>query len=345
MFAQSKDASVIEKLQSNEIRSYLLNYSDSLERKLVHQFCIYGNLNGLKALISIQGKECLHFVDKYNTTCAHFSARNGFLEILKLLQENDFTLFNEKEKRFSSNPLNLAIAMKHSECVKFLASFADQESLDNGLISACTEGQIEFVKLFLEKGADVQSRDSELKMSPLAWATDGNHFEIVQYLIDNGANINEGRFATGSTPLYIASQNGNVQLVKYLIESGSNVNKARTTDKSSPLYISSQNNYSEIVEILLQNKADPNICMKKGDSPLIIASYFGYIEIVSLLIEWGANITHKNENNETALDCARNKNHTKVVELLEAKLQQIKKKGKDKNCEEIVEKGEEEEES
>src|SRR6185437_12242521 len=126
------------KLNKND----LLNYNDSLGRKLIHEYCIYNNLNGLKELISIIGNnEYLNLVDKFNTTCAHFASRNGNIEILEYLSKNGFK-WNEKEMRFGLTPLKLSIAMKHNECVKFLSSYANIESLNESLISSSKEGNI-----------------------------------------------------------------------------------------------------------------------------------------------------------------------------------------------------------
>lgn len=65
-------------------REVLLYTTDSLGRKLVHQYCIYENLEGLQELIRVLGKECLEWVDRHNTNCAHFVGKFKFLyETLK----------------------------------------------------------------------------------------------------------------------------------------------------------------------------------------------------------------------------------------------------------------------
>ena len=71
MIAQSKEFSSIE--QISNIPSNILNSSDSLKRKLVHQYCIFNNLEGLKQLIELQGNQSLFYSDIYNTNCSHFA--------------------------------------------------------------------------------------------------------------------------------------------------------------------------------------------------------------------------------------------------------------------------------
>lgn len=328
-----------------------LEYCDSLGRKLVHQYCIYGNLEGLKELVILKGQKCLQEVDNYNTTCAHFAARNGYLDILQFLHANGFEKFNIKELRFETTPMTLSIAMKHLHCVKFLLQFANLDSLNNGLLSACQEGNLDLVKLFIEHGADVQTCDSELTFTPLCWASRTGHYEIVKYLIEKGANVHLGRISEGTSPLYMACQEGHRDIVELLIEhgadilkptnddgttpifiasqrrhkevvellikKGADVNKARTSDTCTPLFIASQKGFKEITYLLLQNNADPNIHMSNSNSPLIIASYKGHIEVVQLLVKYGAKISHQGFHSETALDKARNQGHQNIVEYLE----------------------------
>lgn len=146
------------------------------------------------------------------------------------MAENGFRKFNHRENRYDTNALTLAIAMKHNECVEFLTAHADKESLNNGLISACTEGNLAYVKLFVEKGADLQCYDPDLTKTPLAWAAGYGHLETVQYLVEKGANIHQGRISKGISPLFFACDNAQQEVIEYLIQCGADVNQPRTDD-------------------------------------------------------------------------------------------------------------------
>ena len=84
------------------------------------------------------------------------------------------------------------------------------------------------------------------------------------------------------------------------------------------------------MQLLLNAKAHTNLANKRGWTPLCGASYHGHIEIVKLLLTHNANMhaTLTDNSNEdvlikqgdTALDIARKKGHTQIVELLEAEL-------------------------
>lgn len=331
-------------------KSAILSYRDALNRSLIHEYCIYGNLSGLKEVVAMLGPNCLLEVDKYGTNCAHFAARNGHHEILKYLAEMKFPNFNEKEKRFETSPLILAIAMKHTNCVTFLSDLADQDALNNGLISGCQEADILLVRLFIEKGANLQAQDPELTFTPLCWACRTGNPEIVQYLLEKGADVNTGRHDTGVSPLYmasqeghrevvdvlikwkadvnkttndgtsplfVASQNGHEIVVNQLLANNANPNRGRNHDNCSPLFISAQKGFEGIVRLLLKNGAKTDFHMNNGNSPLIIAAYEGNEAMVKLLLEYGADPKHKGNSQETAAAKARKQGYVKIAELLE----------------------------
>ena len=58
-----------------------------------------------------------------------------------------------------------------------------------------------------------------------------------------------------------------------------------------------------------------NLTNKNGDSPLIIACDHNRKKIVNFLIEKGANIIHRNNDNESALDIVRNKENEDYHEI------------------------------
>jgi ankyrin repeat protein len=76
--------------------------------------------------------------------------------------------------------------------------------------------------------------------------------------------------------------------------------------------------FKDVVEFLIEKGADVNIQTQSGRvlTPLLLASYGGNKEIVELLLANGAEINVKNDAGDTALDIAKQRNHTEIVELL-----------------------------
>lgn len=68
--AQAPGCDQIKQCLKNGITASTTN---QIGRTLVHQCCIYGNLQGLKYLVEQWGVESLQVCDKFNTSCVHFA--------------------------------------------------------------------------------------------------------------------------------------------------------------------------------------------------------------------------------------------------------------------------------
>jgi uncharacterized protein len=66
----------------------------------------------------------------------------------------------------------------------------------------------------------------------------------------------------------------------------------------------------------LETGLDPNSTNQNGWSLLMLAAVEGAVPLGRLLIERGANITARNNKNETALTLATNRGHTDFAALL-----------------------------
>lgn len=175
---------------------------DALGRNIIHQCCIFGNLSLLEFFVNLWGDQCLETVDKFNTSLAHYAARNGYLEILKYLQSKNIN-FNSKESRFQTSPLDLAMAMRHFSTTDFLINFANQETLNSALLSASSEGNLEFVIKLVDHGADMEYCSLDIGASSLDRAAYNGHLPVVQFLIKKGAKVNRTCF-DGRTALWNA---------------------------------------------------------------------------------------------------------------------------------------------
>jgi ankyrin repeat protein len=88
--------------------------------------------------------------------------------------------------------------------------------MDRGF-DACVKGNLQEVKLLLDRGADMK-----VKVLSLVIASRYGHTEIVKLLLDNGADI-EAKNDYNKTPLIIASEEGHTEIVKLLLERGADI--------------------------------------------------------------------------------------------------------------------------
>lgn len=82
-----------------------------------------------------------------------------------------------------------------------------------------TEHDLDMVKLFLEKGADINFNKPDMVFphasTPVIEAARHNNFEMVKLLVENGADILL-KDKYGDRPYTLAIKNGNAKMAKYL---------------------------------------------------------------------------------------------------------------------------------
>jgi ankyrin repeat protein len=83
---------------------------------------------------------------------------------------------------------------------------------------AAANGREAVVKLLVEKGTDIESKDNN-GQTPLSRAAGSGHEAIVKLLLERGADVESGS-GGGWTPLSWAAQNGYEAVVKMLVEKG-----------------------------------------------------------------------------------------------------------------------------
>ena len=130
----------------------------------------------------------------------------------------------------------------------------EQSRLNERLIKASEDGDINKVKQLIEEGADVNHAENKDGNTPLIWASRYGYFNIVKELIEHGANVNQGADDKNS-PLMFAIVKGNLEIVKYLISKGANVNQ-RNNFRSTPLSLANIIGHLEIVKYLSEHDAD-----------------------------------------------------------------------------------------
>ena len=93
---------------------------------------------------------------------------------------------------------------------------------------AAENGHEAVVKLLLEKGAELETKDLHYGRTPLLYAARNGHEAVVKLLLEKGAELETKNDAYGGTPLSYAAENGHEAVVKLLLEKGAELENKDT---------------------------------------------------------------------------------------------------------------------
>ncbi|XP_067618406.1 uncharacterized protein [Eurosta solidaginis] len=172
-----------------------------------------------------------------------------------------------------------------------------KDKYDQGLITitnqertfvALEEGNLEDVKSYLKKGADINARSINL-WTTLHFAAKGPSLEIVKFVLNRNLDVNV-KDINGQSPLHIAAAHGRKNIVKFFVgEAGLYVDDTDNHGKTS-LHIAAQNGHKDTVEVLLKNKASTIAQDMSGNSPLYYAIGNNHVNVVKVLLEKDTNV-------------------------------------------------------
>ncbi len=171
------------------------------------------------------------------------AARRGRVEICKLLLRYKADP-DDWGHPFSEDFTIICEAIEHTEVVKLLLDaganlekrkssppFSNASTDGTVLHFAAEGGSVESAKLLLDRGVDINAKDSADE-TPLHVAARRGRPEMVRYLLDRGANPNALNSAD-ETPLHVAARCGRPEMVRYLLDRGADPNALNNSGKTA----------------------------------------------------------------------------------------------------------------
>ena len=208
-------------------------------------------------------------LDNNHSTPLHSALYSGNVEAARLLLDYGASIHIQNKQ--GQTPLQVLIT-------------------DDHWIERPLDDHIDFIRLFLERGGDIDSKGSN-HSTLLHVAMQWGSLEVVHLLLDYGANIN-ARDENGQTPLHRAMDN-----IKDHME----------THFSAMMF-------------LLDHAADVDPLDNDNLTPLNMASYFGSMKAARLMLEYGASAHLQNNNGQTPFEVAWTEGHVEVTQLLSGHL-------------------------
>jgi ankyrin repeat protein len=256
--------------------------------------------------------------------------QEGKQEVLALLLDRGADLSGESGQA----ALEQAVYWRWEGLPERLIEMGVDVTVGTALHTAVEKGNVDLVKLFLEKGAKLENRDWQDR-TPLHRAADRGSAsnevsrQLAQILLAAGADL-EARDEYGLTPLHVATsshRDGGVAV--FLIEQGADVNAVVKPDKDTagsgvdtrlgrtPIFGAAGRGKTDVVTLLIAKGARADVKDAKGVTPLHEAAR-GYKteEVIRLLVENGADVKAADENGSTPLHCAAESPNGKDIALL-----------------------------
>jgi len=217
------------------------------------------------------------------------------------------------------------------------------------LASYC--GQVEVVRLIVNRGADINIRDA-INNTALHYAAESCSVGIIKFLIDKGLSVNLTN-TENSTPLHISVQFGHLEATKtlvgkgatmdntneygvtalmiaaihckleffrYLTEKGADINVPNAKhNNNTAVHYAAASGSVDIIKLLLDKRMSVNLTNTEDSTPLHITAEFGHLEATKALVERGAAINNTNEYGATALMVAADLGKLEIVSYLSEK--------------------------
>jgi ankyrin repeat protein len=191
---------------------------------------------------------------------------------------------------------------------------------EDGFVRSAEQGNLKAVELFLKAKMNIDAKDAK-GWTALSCATMNGKTDIVHLLLEKGADLNQKQTSDTGEPmslLNIASQKGFGPIIQELVTKGAKVDEKDSTGGTA-LFEAAAAGQTEAVKILLEKGTNPNIQDKHGATALMCAADQGHLDSVNLLLAKGADVNLQMEDTSTALMNAIKSGKKEILEAMLAK--------------------------
>ena len=141
----------------------------------------------------------------------------------------------------------------------------------NLICPAAMEWDVPRLRLLLEFGADVESRDGGGHNAIYRVANgSGNEeegCEAIKLLIKHGAQVNQVTGVGGMTPLHMSARRGTTKIATTLLDAGAMID-SRDKNGETPLRRAVNCGHEPMARLLISRGANPYAADKKGRTPV-----------------------------------------------------------------------------
>lgn len=313
-----------------EVPNFDINRQNDKGLTLLHSAIPTKNTPAIELLLK-KGAKLESKTSKGNTPL-HLAAKAGAFEVVTFLLEQGSEI--DAENNEGKTPLKLAFDNGHEKVVADLeergAKAIEKKNFGaDKLHDAVKDGDIVLVKKILRSGTNVDSykelyfsETGSMKVTPLHIACIKDNLEMVKLLLSFKADIelttNPKSYTENLTPLELTAEQGHENIAGELLVNGAKA----VTEKGehSALQQAVSGRRLNMVKFLIDKGVNINTQNSLQQTALHNAIEWRQEEIAEFLIKAGSDLTIKDYAQKTPLDYAREKNNTKLIQLMESSL-------------------------
>ena len=311
-----------------------------------------GHLDAVKLLLA-NGAEVNKRKDGAGHSPLDLAARDGEAEIAALLRNADGRCFVETGPLCQSVPVatpdpvtvvntvaatvaNTVVAEVENTVASTVAAGScpagtldangmTQAQLNQAMLGAVEDGDLEEVCEYLRRGADVNTYSTGRHAGIFALVFVRDNVEMAKLLLENGANVNRtGPGGDSRPPLFFTGWWLSPEVVRLYLSHGANPNFGGEVNWN-PLHEAAYYNKWEIMKVLLTAGADPDIQTTRSGwrngAPLhyvFDGTRSDSALAVSVLVAGNADVNLRDSGGNSALDLAANRGDAASAEILRA---------------------------
>ena len=230
--------------------------------------------------------------DEEGCTSLHIAAQYGQIEMIRFFLN---VIFIQKIVGLDLADEELAENMNLIYQHELTETHCDLRG-NTPLHTACTQGHLDIVRLFIDEiGCDTSHTNFE-RQSCLHLATQHGHLSLVRYLVEEAGCDITLEDEQGRPPTYLAAGKGHLDILRYLIEERGADPFFTTTKEwrklnyvaypgTSLLHIAAEEGHLKVVKYLIEDHGcDPTATDISGLNPLHLACQGSYTDIVKYLV-------------------------------------------------------------
>ncbi|KAK6213262.1 pfs domain-containing protein [Colletotrichum tabaci] len=265
-----------------------------------------GNLAAVELLLA-RGAN-VDAVLRKGSTALFWAVRGGNPQIVKALLKKGANVHAMDEE--GSQPLTSALKKKRTKDMdKVALILLEHNASFNGAITvkwlpkalswAAMSGRLDYLRMLLDRGANVNRYSSNAGCAVLLSASEHGQLGAVRLLLERGADI-LAVDKNGRSAMSVAMDSGHRDVVTLLVTRGADLN-SRTENGGTALFWAASNGFLDTGKLLVERGQDINAVDEEGETALFAAALKGHGGFVNFLLDRGADVNHRNNNASTVI--------------------------------------------